>query len=186
VYQVRIQARASGYVVVRGMRFFRETPAGELELFAAREPRARTDYGDTFDGSVTNIAGSNQVIDPFTTLFNGEHAWHSANVAPNAWVSVEVEFPDAVTLSAVHVHSGHGGGYHPAQQVQVERRNAFGHFQALTNVFTNHDARIEFTPKTSEIWKFAFRSGASGYVVIRGLQFFDDEGRELFPARIVP
>lgn len=185
VYQVRIQARASGYVVVRAMRFFRQAAAGEEELFAAREPRARTDYGE-FGGSVTRIVGSDQVFDPFTSLFNGQHSWHSAKVAPNAWVSVEVEFPDAVTLSVVHVHSGHGGGYHPAQQVQVERRNGFGHFQALINATTDHDALVEFAPKTSELWKFAFRSGASGYVVIRGLQFFDDQGRELFPARIVP
>lgn len=185
-YQVRIQAGASGYVVVRGMRFFRTTAAGEEELFAAREPRARTDYGDTFGGSVTRIVGSDQVIDPFTSPFNGKHAWHSAQVAANAWVSVEVEFPDAVTLAAVRVHSGHTGTHHVAQQVQVERRDAFGHFQFLTRVATGHDARVDFALKTSENWKFAFRTGASGYVVIRGLQFFDDQGRELFPARIAP
>jgi hypothetical protein len=186
VYQVRLQARSSGYVVVRGMRFFRLTSSGEEELFAAREPRAHTDYGDTFGGSVTRIAGSDQVIEPFTSLFNGAHAWHSGPVAPNAWVSVEVEFPDAVTLAAVRVHSGHSGSYHVAQQVQVERRNAFGHFQFVSSATTGHDASVDFSPKTSEIWKFAFRSGASGYVVIRGLQFFDDQGRELFPARIAP
>jgi hypothetical protein len=66
------------------------------------------------------------------------------------------------------------------------RRDAFGHYEFLTRAGSDHDTQVSFALETSEHWKFAFRSGASGCVVIRGLQFFDDEGRELFPARIVP
>jgi hypothetical protein len=111
--------------------------------------------------------------------FDPQRMWHSDNANSDGWVSLDVTFASPVTLSRIIVYTEHSGQHHRAEMVQIEREHPPGAFTFVTRVvMPDRDADVEFEPSTTRRWRLAFKAGASGRVVVRGLRFFyGDEER---------
>jgi hypothetical protein len=176
-------AGPSGYVVVRGMRFF---DVDGNELFGPREPTARSSYthAGAWASDPSNVVGHDQYIQPYTSAFDVSTQWHSRQVAAGAWVSMDVTFPSEVALETIAVYTGHSNSYHAATEVQVERKDSSGTFVYVDRDPVTPSAMMALgvlAPKATT-WRIAFRTGSSGYVTVRGLRFFTPDG-EIFPPR---
>lgn len=144
------------------------------------EPRAATASGEAFGSSVSHIVAGKQVTPsagPGVT-FNPKAMWHSAR-SRTGWVDVTVKFPRPVRLTAVAVHSQHSGKSHAAQAVRVRTASKVIVIKRLNSV----DDVVRFRPAAADTWRFDFRAGPSGQVVLRGLRFFDG-AEELFAPRV--
>jgi len=139
------------------------TTSGELYGSAA---------GHIVHGTLAASAGPGITFAPGTM-------WHS-DVAPAGEVEVELTFPVAVTLSAIGVHSQHSGAYHAAVAVRIEARPPDSDYVPVTARPVAVDDVVTFAATSAQHWRLSFAAGASGMVVIRALQFFDD-GAEVFP-----
>jgi len=148
-------------------------------------PRVTTDSGEAFGSRVSNVVNGPRVAAnepsadprPGAVTFDPRSMWHSDRAAAGR-VSVEVEFPFEAELTAVAVHSEHSGRYHAADAVRVAVRDADGaHREIAAAGLATPDETVKFPPTRARRWRFEFRAGGSGYVVLRGLRFFsgDDE-----------
>jgi len=120
---LQAQRGETGLVRLRGLRFFGKLVGSDqtIELYPPAEPVATTSFGSTFDGSVDNIVGSDQLVAVPSIPFQPQASWHSSAQTPGAWVSVDVAFSEEKTLVSILVATGHSGGIHQAEQIQIER-----------------------------------------------------------------
>jgi hypothetical protein len=184
-YRIRFKAGFVGSVAVRGVRMF--TLAHEL--FPPREPTAKTGFGETFGSHVSNVVGSEQIVTEASGSYQAFRHWHSSPVTPGAWVSMDVTFPDEVSLQELDVYTGYGDGVHEAVKVQIERRLGDGTFEFVDHGDIGGDGSLGwYGSATATTWRIAFRSSpaGAGYVVVRGLRFYGPQGGELFPVRAAP
>jgi hypothetical protein len=146
-----------------------------------------TSSGELFNSKVANIARNPIQRSPSrpvsirqsnpTVGYDSYSMWHSSP-SPNGWVSVQVQFPMAVSLNKIGVHTEHSGAHWSADVVKVEAGNPFAY---VTQQGVGIDDQVSFSTTTASRWQFSFhsRSGNNGYVVVRGLQFFGPDG-EIF------
>jgi hypothetical protein len=144
--------------------------------------KVTTASGEEYGSKVANIVQGRIVPSKKvgTVTFDANTMWHSAK-AERGWVSVQVAFPYDVELTRVAVHSQHSGQYHAARAMRVAVRGTGERFRQVTEADLKSADDTVTLPKTKgRVWRFEFRGGESGCVVLRGLQFFlgDDE---LFP-----
>jgi hypothetical protein len=142
----------------------------------------RTDSGEDYQSKVTNIVSGR--INENITKFDRFRMWHSKRT-DTGWVSVEITFPLAVNLSRVSVHSQHSGKDHPAKAVRILAKTGNDFREVLAQELRDVDQVVSFPSTRAQAWRFFFKAGPSGYVVIRGLQFFSED-REVFPAILLP
>lgn len=141
-----------------------------------------TASGEEYESAVTNIvqgriAPSRKVGE---VTFDPQTMWHSAK-SETGWVSVQVVFPCEVELTRMAVHSQHSGEYHIAKELRVAVKDSGGKFHRVCKADLKGADDTVALPKTrSQVWRLEFRAGESGYVVLRGLQFFSGDD-ELFP-----
>ncbi len=141
-----------------------------------------TDSGEEFGSKVGNIVqgriGASKKTGEVT--FDSGTMWQSAK-ATDGWVSVDVTFPDEVTLTRLAVHSQHSGIYHAAEAVRVLVRDSGEGFREVAEAaLKSVDDTVNLPETKGRGWRFQFRAGPSGIVVLRGLQFFSGDD-ELFP-----
>jgi hypothetical protein len=150
----------------------------------------------------------------FTSGFDPSKMWHSTAVTPGHWIAVTVGFPEEVVPGSVRVHTGHSQTYHRARAIKVYVRCVCGAdcapssaamcalaggpgSHALEEVGATSGAiganqLLGVTPRLSKAFVVTMRTPTAaeqpvtpGYLVVRGLRFFDVNGDELFPARSV-
>ncbi len=140
-----------------------------------------TSFGETFGTVVTNVARKVIRKSNPTVAFDPGTMWHSGPTNSVGWVQLTVQFPTQVTLSGLGVHTQHSGAYHGADRVQVTAGT-----QVIVQKPVAIDDIVSFTPTAATTWTFAFHS-TSGYVLVRGLQFYTQGGSnwttEIFPSR---
>ena len=108
--------------------------------------------------------------------------WHSKYVEPYNWVSVIVEFPESVTLNKMRLYSGHSGTYHQTSYAKIAYRNDSGVYMSVADTPTPFDwEELTFPAQTAKVWKLGFRTGSSGYVVIRGVRFYGTSNELIMP-----
>jgi hypothetical protein len=157
-------------------------PPPEIHGQPSYKVEVRTDSGEDYQSKVTNIVSG--MIKEHITSFDRFRMWHS-NRTDTGWVSVELTFPLAVNLTKVSIHSQHTGKYHPAKGVRILAKTGNDFREVLAQELTNVDQVVSFPSTRAQAWRFFFKAGPSGYVVIRGLQFFSED-REVFPAILLP
>jgi hypothetical protein len=109
--------------------------------------------------------------------FDPGNMWQSGTVT---WAEAEVHFPFMISIDKIGVHSQHSGQYNEADSIMVEIYNAGSYSRILLADLIEVDQYLSFPAVSDSIWKFSFRSGTSGAVTIRGLEFFfNDEA--IFP-----
>jgi hypothetical protein len=114
------------------------------------------------------------------TGLNSDNMWMSGK-AQNGWVDLELEFPIAVRLDQIRVHSQCGGGLYPVKAMKVEvNQEGFKEVIAIDNIPTDA-TDIRFDEVKSQTWRLYFKPDESGQVVIRGLQFFYSGGEIFCP-----
>jgi hypothetical protein len=166
----------SGYKIAE-----RIVPLGPMTIPDHPLPRVTTDSGETYGSKVTNIVQG--VILPSKrtggVTFDSKWMWQSAPTR-TGWVAVEITFPYQVELTRVGVHSQHSGQYHAARALRVSVEGENGLKRVGTEDLKSADAMVQLRAAVGQKWRFEFRAGPSGTVVLRGLQFFSGDG-ELFP-----
>ncbi len=114
---------------------------------------------------------------PGELAFDPATMWQSG---PAVWAVAEVHFPFAVTMDRIGVHSQHSGQYHEADSLRVAIRDGGGYTLVTELDLDGVDQYVSFEAASDSVWAFSFRTGASGSVVIRGLEFFFED-ETLFP-----
>jgi hypothetical protein len=79
------------------------------------------------------------------------------------------------------VFSGHSGKLHQAKQMQVQVMQGDGSYKLVHQQQVKIDVQIvNFAPQVAQVWKLAFQGAPNGFIVLRGLRFFDGQ-REWYP-----
>jgi hypothetical protein len=142
-----------------------------------------TTSGQAFGTLVSNLMRNVIRKSNPTVGFDAATTWHSGPTDSSGWASLTVQFPISVSLTGVAVHTQHSGSFHGADQLRISSGNAS---QLVTQQAVSVDDIVTFPATSASKWKFAFHS-TSGYVLVRGLQFFTrggtDFGSEVFPSR---
>ncbi|NMB89001.1 MAG: hypothetical protein GYA17_11625 [Chloroflexi bacterium] len=144
----------------------------------------RTHDGETYHSQVSNIVENviHPSINTGKVTYNRNTMWHSAQTT-KGWVAVEIEFPTAVDLTGVGIHTQHSGIYHAAEAVRISAMTGRQEYRLLAeSPLKTVDARVSIPRTKAQRWKFDFKTGKSGYVVVRGLQFFSGD-QEIYPAQ---
>ncbi len=165
--------------------------AAVAEVFALgpmtidRQPPYRlevtTNSGEMWGTRASN-AVQNRILPIEGRKFVPGSAWHSGH-CPNDWASVVVTFPIPVTLGAVGIHARHPRHLLLGTDgVQVEIDSPNGFQPVLSSPLWLDDQLVEFNPTRAKVWRFSFHFEKDrDEVVLRGLQFFNRIGEEIFP-----
>jgi len=144
----------------------------------------RTPSGEDYSSRAGNIVQNiiRPSVDSGSVSYDSESMWHSAKT-PTGWVSLELDFPVRVALTAVRIHSQHSGKFHAAVAMKLWRWKAGGYERVVESKLNTVDEKIGFAYTEAQRWKLELKAGASGYVVVRGLQFFSGS-EEIIPPLI--
>ena len=135
--------------------------------------KVTTSSGEAFGSKVGNIVQGSILPSEKTgsVTYDPHRMWHSES-SSTGWVSVTIRFPFDVELSGVVVHSQHSGEYHAAEGVRIGVQGDGGVVRRVVDKpLRSVDAPVTFPRTRAATWEFDFRTGSSGTVVIRGLQF---------------
>ena len=142
-----------------------------------------TDSGEEDGSSVDNVLLGPALPSGRLPVFAPATMWRSAK-SQTGWVSLQVEFPLAVPLTRVAVHTMRPRDSDAAVAVRVSVPAPGGRFRAVAErSLTSADGAQAIPRTTARVWRFEFRTGPSGSVVIRGLQFFTG-ANEIFPPQV--
>lgn len=164
---------------------------GPMELEGQPRIVVTTSSGEADGSKVANIVqgfiGPNKEAEATTggaaaATFDPQTMWRSEKRS-DGWARVRVVFPSEVELSRVGIHSQHGGKHDGAEAVWIGVEKGAGVERVFEDRLGPADAVVSFAPRRGRSWEFRFKAGASGAVVIRGLQFFLGE-EELFPSLV--
>jgi hypothetical protein len=181
-FDLEVRAGSEGRVVLRAIRMFIDMAGETVEVYPASEPKVVAVTTGTHAGDVAAITGSLQRVRSYAEGFDATSSWHSTQVAPGAWLSLDVEFPEPVQLGHVKVHTGHSGYYHAARTVQIERecactaglsgsRDACSGasaaacasggpmvFEYVDREDSSPDHLVAFPPHEARVWRIAMRT----------------------------
>jgi hypothetical protein len=148
--------------------------------------RLSSDSPDEFGSAIGNIV-QKQIFSnrgPGVT-YNPNFMWHSSPDS-TGWVTVNVKFPRPITLDQVVLHSEHSGQYHRVTEMKVAFAGKGGLQELGVKGVDAEEFHLKFDRTESQAWVISFRPGASGFVCIRGLQFFEGEQEWFRPCVIIP
>ena len=134
----------------------------------------RTASGEAFSSKAANVVQN--IIKPSVNTgqvsYDAGRMWHSEKSA-TGWVSLELLFPFTVELTGIGIHTQHSGKYHAAEAVRISTRTKRGEYSLVNESrLRSVDERVNFTFTKAQYLKLDLKAGSSGYVVVRGLQFF--------------
>jgi hypothetical protein len=112
--------------------------------------------------------------------FDVAHMWHSEPANASGWVSLDVTFPAPVALSRIQAYTEHSGQHHRAHVIQIERKVGDDFAFVKRANMPERDTIVSFDSQEAQVWRLAFKAGATERVVVRGLRFFAGD-RELYP-----
>lgn len=166
--------------------FAKIVPLGPMELPGVADfyPKVTTDAGEASRSQVMNIVTGwiKPSAGPGIT-YDAKNMWHSEKLE-NQPATIDVEFPFAIQLSAIAIHSQHSGRDHEVVAAQIGCSVDAG-LQVLTDQpITDVDAIVRFPSTKSKTWRLRLEPGKSRILVIRGIRFFDQD-REVLP-HLVP
>ena len=187
IHLLHSSASSDPNVVVRGIRLYarREISPGvfrEVELQGPREPIAKTTDGATNEwaGSPQVIVGGNQSIEPFSAPFDPETMWHSMYVGPGNWAAIDIRLPEVAAMRSIITYTGHSGQYNTAAEVEWQSYSGGAYAWRMANNSAEPTSLMSVSPPQQMTHvKVRFRAGASGWITVRGIRFFTDQG-ELF------
>lgn len=145
----------------------------------------RTSSGEEYSSHANNIVQNviHPSCDTGSVTFDSETMWHSAKTT-SGWVSLELDFPTRVTLTAIRIHSQHSGKFHAALAMRLWKSTQSKEFEKVTEAtLKKTNEKVVFAYSEAQRWKLELKAGASGYVVVRGLQFYSGS-EEIFPPLI--
>ena len=146
---------------------------------------ASTSSGETFGSSVQNVIQGRIRRSQAPVGFDPGTMWHSA-LSETGWVSVTLDFPIPVTLDRLVVHSEHSGAFHRAEHAIVLAMIGNDSIIVANEPLPAADVSVPFPETTAQRWVVQLQAGASGYVVIRGLQFYRDDVEHFPPYLPLP
>lgn len=123
-FSLDVRANGFGALTLRAVRLFVDDGGQPLEIFPASEPEVTQTSAGTLAGDLAAIIGARQQVPAYDTFFDATTSWHSTQVTPGTFVTMNVTFPEPVQLGAIKVHTGHDGQYHDAKSIVVERECA--------------------------------------------------------------
>jgi len=134
----------------------------------------RTTSGEAFSSKAANVVQN--IIKPSLNTgkvsYDALRMWHSEKSA-TGWVSLELLFPFTVELTGIGIHTQHSGKYHAAEAVRISTRTKGGEYSLVKESrLRSVDERVNFIFTKAQYLKLDLKAGSSGYVVVRGLQFF--------------
>jgi hypothetical protein len=147
--------------------------------------KVTTTSGEIYGSKVANIVQGQILPSRKTgeTTFDAKTMWHSAHAA-SGWVSVELTFPCEVELTQIRIHSQHSGQYHAAHAVRIARLIGTNKFRPVIETsLKSIDDALGLPKVKAQTWKLDFRAGPSGFVVLRGIQFYAGKD-EIFPSLV--
>lgn len=161
----------AGYSIFPTIKFI-----GKMHIIGQPEGiHVRTTSGESYNSKVSNIVQNiiYPSIDNGKVTYDSSTMWHSAQTK-NGWVTLELTFPSAVELTGITIHSQHSGKYHAAEAVRIHTMNPSAHYDCLGEFrLKNNDQRVDFKFTKTQRLKLDLKSGQSGFVVLRGLEFFN-------------
>lgn len=101
--------------------------------------------------------------------------WMSGKVE-TGWIDLQLEFPIAVRMNRIRVHSQCGGGNHPVTGIRVEANRRGFVEVARREEPLGDEEDISFKEIKAKQWRLHFLPGDSKQVVIRGLAFYSSQG----------
>ena len=134
----------------------------------------RTASGEAFSSKAGNVVQN--IIKPSMNTgqvsYDAGRMWHSEKSA-TGWVSLELLFPFIVELTGIGIHTQHSGKYHAAEVVRIFSHTKGEKYSLVKESrLRSVDERVNFTFTKTQYLKLDLKAGSSGYVVVRGLQFF--------------
>lgn len=148
--------------------------------------KVSTDSGQAFRSSIDNIVQGRILPSDIQDklAFDSETMWHS-NLLESGWATVELEFPEQITLNKIQIYSQHTGKNHLVIAAKVYAVNG-NQSKLLCNAdgLKQFDS-LAFTSTSSKKWKLELQAGKSKKVVLRGLRFFNGK-QELYPPKELP
>lgn len=94
----------------------------------------------------------------------------------NVWIDLQLDFPIAVRMNRICVHSQCGGTNYPVMALRVES-NTRGFVEVARREKPLADEEyISFNEIKAKQWRLLFLPGDSRQVVIRGLRFYSSQG----------
>jgi hypothetical protein len=154
----------------------------KMEIFG--QPQGlivRSASGESFSSKASNIVQN--IICPSENIgistYDQDHMWHSDRTS-SGWVSLEVLFPFPIGLSCIRIHTQHSGLYDAAEAARISIMEEKGLYQYLGEIeLLSIDERIAFPMMKALGLKLELKAGESGFVVVRGLQFYAED-QEIF------
>ncbi len=149
----------------------------KMEIFG--QPQGiivRTTSGESYSSKASNVV--QHVIRPSVNVgmstYDQESMWHSDR-SPNGWVTLEIIFPFPIDLTCIRIHTQHSGLYDAAKAARISVIVGKGTYQYLGEIaLLANDERIAFPQMHVLGVKLELKAGDSGFVVVRGLQFYVD------------
>ncbi|MFK7768179.1 MAG: hypothetical protein AB8B55_13225 [Mariniblastus sp.] len=158
-------------------------PTKEIET---QPIKVSTDSGEAFKSSINNIVQGkiprSRIQDKLS--FDPGNMWHSDKLE-SGWATIELEFPERVTLDKIQIYSQHTGKNHLVVAAKVFTVAGRESKLLVEAEGLKQDDSLRFPSAESKKWKLKLQAGKSKKVVIRGLRFFDSE-RELYPPTELP
>ncbi len=138
--------------------------------------------GDDLGSAASRLANGRLRVNagPGVT-YDAATMWHSPRVGPGGWVALDLAFPAAVTLTGIGLHTEHSGQHHRAEAARLERLEGDTGREVAAGTVARADCLLAMAPATGRAWRLWLRAGASGYVTVRGLEFRDGAGRDIYP-----
>lgn len=141
--------------------------------------KVTSNAGDGYRSSIANCVST--IIKPSKgpgITYDAQTMWHSTQT--KGLIDIVLEFPVAVTLDSISVHSQHSGLAQIAKAIIIETTNQNTFSQIVIEEIISPDQMVSFSPATSKKWRLRFKTTNSEMLVIRGLQFYCDN-IEIFP-----
>jgi hypothetical protein len=182
---------STSLIDVRGIRLFLKDGT---EFYGPSEASILESYTQPTTGSNQNLVGTSRtIVNKTATSLNASTMWR-APTNSLSWTSVTVEFPEQVQLSKILVYTGYKATSSAitdvARQVQLGRRDESGTWVSFLNhvdsPLSKKTMNIPAAHQRAKLWKIMFKSSSPGNVVVRGMRFFDVNGKELFEPFVYP
>lgn len=165
---------------------FDDTIPGEKAYKIKISTTSSEDSGTKASDVVHGLIRENRKVKEGIGLVSGS-MWMSGKT-DDRWIDLDIEFPIAVRMNRISVHSQCGGGYHPIAGIRVEANTGEYVELAEKQESMKDEDGILFKETKAKRWRLHFLAGESGQIVLRGIRFYSTGGEffcQTFPADLM-